>query len=97
MFVWKLILDVVPVMDTLRSHHVNASAPCVLCGNINEDSDHLFLWCPFARALWFGILPTLIIDKSRFSNIECWLRVWCNRWKQRKSELDDTWSFIIFG
>ena len=45
-----------------------------MCNAVEESSTHLFLLCPFARAIWHG--STLSIHTSEFSNLSIhqWLK-----------------------
>ncbi|KAF7838898.1 ribonuclease H [Senna tora] len=53
MFMWKFLNKSLPTFSILRSHHLQITEPCHLCGNQEENINHVFLLCPFARAVWF--------------------------------------------
>jgi len=49
---WRLMHRKVPTDDNLRSRGCIIVSACCFCLNTDETSNHLFLWCPFATALW---------------------------------------------
>lgn len=97
LFGWKVILDVVPVSDTLCKHHIRVDNDCLLCqkDHATEDRDHLFLFCDFTHAVWFSIKPSFVIHKRRFHNLNCWLWYWFHKWKSNKEEFNEAWVYIL--
>ena len=65
-FVWKLLKDSLPTMLALKIRGITTDSSCPICNAEEESSTHLFLLCPFARAIWHG--STLAIHTSDFSN-----------------------------
>ena len=53
-FIWKLLHDSLPVFQKLRGRGIAASNVCLMCNEEEETVNHLFLQCPFARAIWLG-------------------------------------------
>ena len=53
-FIWKLLHDSLPVFQKLRCRGIAASNVCLMCNEEEETVNHLFLQCPFARAIWHG-------------------------------------------
>lgn len=54
-FAWLILVDRLNTKTMLRRRHLNIEddALCVLCNmGIEEDMDHLFFDCPFARQCW---------------------------------------------
>lgn len=72
MFVWKFINRAIPTVDTLRRHHLNVNIDCVFCHPAEETMEHIFMYCPFVRAIWLG---TQILNdyKSMGCQILHWL------------------------
>ena len=73
-FVWKLLKDSLPTMLALKTRGINTDGLCPMCNTEKESLTHLFLLCPFARAIWNG--STLSIHTSEFSNLSVhqWLK-----------------------
>lgn len=53
-FIWKLLHDSIPVFEKLRSRGISVSNVCLICNEEGESVNHLFLQCPFTRAIWHG-------------------------------------------
>ncbi|XP_065618488.1 uncharacterized protein LOC112001839 isoform X1 [Quercus suber] len=53
-FVWKVMHDSIPTFLNLCNRGINVHSTCPLCNSEDESSTHLFLYCPFARAIWHG-------------------------------------------
>jgi hypothetical protein len=47
---WRMIHDCLPTGHQLLHRHITADGRCVFCGNL-ERVEHLFVFCPFARAV----------------------------------------------
>lgn len=67
LFIWKLLQDCIPTFNTLRSRGIPTSCCCPFCDNDNESTSHLFLYCPFARAIWLA--SSLNIHTSILDNV----------------------------
>jgi hypothetical protein len=48
---WRLVHDCLPTGHQLQRHHIPDDDSCAFCGH-SERVEHLFLFCPFARAVW---------------------------------------------
>lgn len=84
LFSWELLHDAIPTTETLNWHHIPIRNGCQFCDCTVEDNNHVFLWCPFAQAIWFGSKPSLKPTKARSFDISCWLRFWINQWRKDK-------------
>jgi hypothetical protein len=54
---WQLVLDKIPTRENLcrRGILTNDANVCLLCNGVAESTRHLFLHCPFASAVWYGL------------------------------------------
>lgn len=61
-FIYKLLHESLPVLTNLNKRGIQTSNRCLMCEEDEETMSHLFLKCPFARAVWyespFGIRTT---------------------------------------
>ena len=53
-FIWKILQESLPVFEVLNNRGILASSNCLLCNEEKESLDHLFMKCPFTRAIWLG-------------------------------------------
>jgi zinc-binding in reverse transcriptase len=57
-FVWLLLRDRILTNKNLQVRNWPHWSSCVLCGATTiEDSNHLFLTCPYAHCIWGNLLP----------------------------------------
>ena len=66
-FIWKLLHDSLPIFSILNSRGIAAPTRCLLCDDSDETINHLFLNCPFARAIWHGSI--LGVRTSDLTNV----------------------------
>ncbi|KAK0574979.1 hypothetical protein LWI29_031982 [Acer saccharum] len=55
---WHLLLNRLPIEDRLCRAGFHLASRCSVCGASSESSDHLFLRCPLAAALWEAVFST---------------------------------------
>jgi hypothetical protein len=53
-FMWRLARDIIPTRCTLRKRGVTLDTVCPLCFDSEESSQHLFMYCPLSRRIWFA-------------------------------------------
>ena len=78
-FSWMLLLDRIQTCSNLAFRHILdpvESCLCVLCGQGEESTTHLFLHCEVAFLIWRKVLNWLyinfIIPHNSFVHFECW-------------------------
>ena len=52
---------------------------CHFCNEAVETLEHLFLLCPIAKAIWFGMDLALRIDGIRINTLKDWILDWLNK------------------
>jgi hypothetical protein len=77
-FSWALLLDRIPTRVNLAFQHIlNQEVPltCVLCGQTEESSIHLFLHCKVVSKIWRGVLNwqdmNFITPQNLYVQFEC--------------------------
>jgi hypothetical protein len=78
-FSWMAIMDRIPTGANLRHRNVLPTGEpciCVLCGNMEETTSHLFLHCEVALLIWRKVLNWLginfITPQSLLVHFACW-------------------------
>ncbi|OVA10969.1 Reverse transcriptase zinc-binding domain [Macleaya cordata] len=76
MFVWKLYNLILPVKDYInRILHTNDPL-CPFCDMHNETVHHLFIDCPFSRAVWFHFHQATHLHLHHDLSVEEWISSW---------------------
>jgi len=73
-FVWKLLHESLPTMTTLHSRGISNDVTCPLCNAEEETPTHLFLFCSFSRACWFGSDLGLHTSDIINVSVQSWLK-----------------------
>jgi hypothetical protein len=71
---WRMIHDCLPTGHQLVTHHIPANDQCMFCGQM-EKVEHLFLLCPYARAVWDAVKETYYLRLYRRSIVS--FKQWC--------------------
>jgi hypothetical protein len=71
---WRAIHDCLPTGHQLQCRHIPADDSCIFCGH-TERVEHLFLLCPFARAVWNHVKEMFPIRLHRkdLANAKQWV------------------------
>lgn len=72
LFVWRLLHGAIPTTEILQQHHLQVSQHCYLCSASEESLLHVFVFCPFSRAVWFGSSLSLLANTDH-TDIISWL------------------------
>ena len=71
---WKLLHDSLSTMATLHSRGISNDDTCPLCNAEEETPTHLFLFCSFSRACWFGSYLGLHTSNITTVPVQSWLK-----------------------
>ncbi|XVF66356.1 hypothetical protein PTKIN_Ptkin10aG0029100 [Pterospermum kingtungense] len=78
-FLWKICNDCLPTKAKLHSLIDTFTPICPMCEQENETTEHLFLLCPFARAVWFGSDLTIRMDLMEVTSLKDWIKSWLEK------------------
>lgn len=76
-FVWTLLHGSLPTYFTHKSGGIPFDSSCPLCEGGDESSSHLFLFCPFARAIWYGSSLALHTSDLHSLTVQQWVGICC--------------------
>ncbi|KAL0001694.1 hypothetical protein SO802_015475 [Lithocarpus litseifolius] len=100
-FIWKLLHDSLLVFHKLRCRGIATSNVCLMCNEDEETANHLFLQCPFARAIWLGsslgIRTSFSVTSSVYQQAFSLERVQntSTRQQQGKTFTNYNWNIIL--
>ncbi|KAF7835780.1 ribonuclease H [Senna tora] len=95
-FVWRILNDALPNLTNLKRHHMPVEEICYLCQQESESLDHIFITCPFARAIWFGSSLALHIEDFYSLNLIQCLSHWFLQAQQgTQQDLQDLQTKLI--
>ena len=90
-FVWRLLHDSLPTYLTLKRRGIPIDSSCPMCEGGDESSSHLFLSCPFARAIWYAF--SLALHTSDFHGLT--VQQWVGKLlHQHKNMSEDSMCFL---
>ncbi|KAF9588038.1 hypothetical protein IFM89_007213 [Coptis chinensis] len=83
---WQGAQEVIPTSDFLLRHHFHVDQECFLCRHEEESLHHLFIGCPFARAL---NLHSIIYGKrTNFITFKQWIEEVIYKCKEYRVDQD---------
>lgn len=88
-FVWKLMHDSLPTFLTLRNRRIPTTSTCPLCNAEDESAYHLFLYCTFARACWYGSPLAVHTSELSSTSVQVWVGNILIRYKQMNQDMTD--------
>ncbi|OVA09429.1 Reverse transcriptase zinc-binding domain [Macleaya cordata] len=75
-FIWKCYSDILPLNSRLSRIIIIPSKDCALCLNQEETFRHLFIDCPFAKAVWFCTALSFIPTVDNHLTTKDWISSW---------------------
>lgn len=77
LFFWCVLSYKVPTGDQLSLHAFHDPSLCVLCKQVSESIDHLFLKYDFSKNIWESISNSLQSGRWDVENVNSAWRNWC--------------------
>ncbi|XP_057451400.1 uncharacterized protein LOC130743249 [Lotus japonicus] len=79
---WRAIRGFLPVREQLFQRHVDTDPSCILCGHVSESTEHIFMRCPAAMAIWYASPLSL-----RVENVPSFQALWMSFLQEQQSEV----------
>ncbi|XP_047175646.1 TMV resistance protein N-like [Vigna umbellata] len=70
---WNICQDDLPTFEYLFRRKLVLSPLCPICGTEPETVEHVFLFCPWTRPLWFGSDFQWCVDVKEVQSFQLWL------------------------
>jgi hypothetical protein len=87
-FTWKLIHKALPIKAELIRREIHCDVACSLCNTQDETFNHLFLHCPFSRAVWLGVGINTSPLLEVATNVETWISKFLESYGEAQSTLE---------
>ncbi|KAK7362294.1 hypothetical protein VNO77_04404 [Canavalia gladiata] len=71
--IWNICQNALPTNEYLFERKLVNSPLCPICGTEPETVEHVFLFCPLTRPLWFGSDFQWCIDVNTVQSFQLWL------------------------
>ena len=78
MHLWCIAANCLPTKDRLARFYDLDDVLCPLCKDTEESSLHLFISCPFTRAVWFNSQWGLSLENLNLNSPSHLIRVFLN-------------------
>ena len=72
-FIWKLLHDSLLVLTNLIRRGIQIANRCLMCDEGEETMSHLFLQCPFAKAVWYSSSLGIRTSELNHLSMKHWL------------------------
>eukprot|EP00253_Pinus_taeda_P024961 PITA_24961 len=95
-FCWMLAHNSILTGDNLRKRGMEGPSRCPLCISEEETADHLLLLCPFAKAVWKGVLSSRVDKIELPRNVPTLLHEWAKLspfYLNKKNLLKTAWMW----
>ncbi|XP_068307382.1 uncharacterized protein [Pyrus communis] len=96
-FMWKVLHCAIPMMAALFIRKSAPSPFCPLCHSHKESVEHLFLLCPWVKAIWYGGALTYHVNPSDITSWGTWLMAVLQNHVLSKNDLMRVLSLIAFS
>ncbi|XP_056685339.1 uncharacterized protein [Spinacia oleracea] len=73
LFIWKLIVEGIPVKTSLFRRGVNLDITCDFCGDHDEDSQHIFRLCKLAQDVWRSSMLAILSNLNENLSMQDWI------------------------
>lgn len=87
----------IPTADVLNAHHVPGNFPCPFCDEVQENFNHLFIECQFAKAFWFGSQLALRVEDMGIVSVTDWIKSFCREALCAKDQRMSLITWILAG
>ncbi|XP_021723962.1 uncharacterized protein LOC110691351 [Chenopodium quinoa] len=74
LFLWKLVMNGLAVRSNLIRRGVDIEGACVSCGMMDEDLQHLFRFCSFARYAWNNSSLHILTEINESTSLRHWIQ-----------------------
>ncbi|XP_057996522.1 uncharacterized protein LOC131175862 [Hevea brasiliensis] len=71
-FVWKALLNALPVKGNLAHRGIPINSTCPICNEETKSIEHIMFWCSHARATWFSSCCNYKPDAIGFNSFTQW-------------------------
>lgn len=71
-FIWRLVIGAIPTNANLQKRGMKLSSCCSICNGESETSEHIFLRCPWVKAVWFGLLFQWSMERMNLTDFKSW-------------------------
>lgn len=98
LFLWKVVLRILPVRVVLYRREMALTISCPMCGNSNETIEHLFLECEMTRTIWRGSKLGLNFSSGSPVGFEEWFKRWLDEAPDKSTILETisiTWAIYL--
>lgn len=70
---WKLVANILPILDRLARFVPVLNTCCYLCGEPDETSHHWLLKCPVSRFLWWNSPWKIRLEAYEHMDVQQWI------------------------